>query len=61
MSIADQDPDVRCAAVVWTDDWPRIQLTGCSTYEAIGLLIAGAIRLAISGPALLDEDDDVDE
>jgi hypothetical protein len=53
--------DVRSVAVIWTedDDTPNVSYSGCSTYEALGLLVCGAVRLALEG-SLLDDPEDED-
>jgi hypothetical protein len=56
------DADIRHAEVVWGADDKHAEVTfgGCSVYEALGLLVAGAVEVAFEaiGQKLDDLDDD---
>ena len=56
----DSQLDVRAVSIVWADDAdaPDVIYTGCSHYEAIGLLIAAADLLRAESPMMNAEDDE---
>jgi hypothetical protein len=51
--------DVRTVAVVWADDGePQVDWSGCSIYEAIGLLRVALVALEADAADALDTDDE---
>jgi hypothetical protein len=59
----EDDIDVRTVAVIWGDGvpFPEVTFSGCSPYEAIGLLRVGLRRLEHEFFTELERDDEEDE
>ena len=61
--LLEEDWDVRTVTVVWADDEgePEVVFSGCSPFEAIGLLDVGRLALAREFRARLVIEEDVDD